>query len=359
MNPVTRRDLIPTRPLRDQLKGELNVSIFNTRFISTCGHLELECMIRRNSSVLTQLLVLIIIVTCASVVPSSVLSFAQNSSDAISDNDSLRGSLLIVQEGIAYRTPEEGHNMKLEIITEYFLNHDDNDEIVVDNGLALGHLSLDDIEGVYFLKFSMLKISKDFTTIAFHGRAWQSSDNAKGISSADALVMVSGKITYNEPINLREESLTTIISEKSNIQINIRDDSGERMKLSSKGTMNGKVSTNIIPAPSEIQGKSFILQTANGDNFTVYATDPQAIQLLTDNYYGLNNMFVVGRLVIGNGGFNSPWSWHLDPDDVTMAEFAIELCDGTPSEVEHNLPYWLFQVETFCPWSSKVIDIGR
>jgi hypothetical protein len=317
-------------------------------------------MIRRNRSVLAELLVLIIIVTYVYVVPSSVLSFAQNSDD-ISDNDSLRGSLLIVQEGIAYSTPKEAHSMKLELVTEYFLNHDNN-EIVVDNGLALGHLSLDDIEGAYFLKFSILKIlkiSKDFTTIVFHGSAWQSSDNAKRISSADAFVTVSGKITYNKPINFRDDSVTTMISEKNNIQINIRDDSGQLMKLSSKGAMNGRVSTNIIPSPSEIQGKSFILQTANGDNFKVYATDPEAIQLLTDNYYGLNNMFVMGRLVIGNGGFNSPWSWHLDPDHVTMAEFAIELCDGTPSEVEHNLPYWLFQVETFCPWSSKVIEIGR
>ncbi len=316
-------------------------------------------MIRRNRSALAELLVLIIIVTYAYVIPSSIPSFAQ-SSDDISDNDSLRGSLLITQEGVAYSTPKEAHSMKLEIMTEYFLNHD-NDEIIVDNELALGHLSLDDIEGVYFLKFSMLKIlkiSNDFTTIVFHGSAWQSSDNAKRISSADALVTVSGRITYNEPINFRDESVTTMISEKSNIQINIRDDSGQLMKLSSKGAMNGRVSTNIIPSPSEIRGKSFILQTANGDKFKVYATDPEAIQLLTDNYYGLNNMFVTGRLVIGNGGFNSPWSWHLDPDDVTMAEFAIELCDGTPSEVEHNLPYWLFQVETFCPWSSKVIEIG-
>ncbi|MDQ3968488.1 MAG: hypothetical protein M3275_08850 [Thermoproteota archaeon] len=316
-------------------------------------------MIRRNRSALAELLVLIIIVTCTYIVPSSILSFAQ-SSDDISDNDLLRGSLLITQEGVAYSTQKEAHSMKLEIMTEYFLNHD-NDEIIVDNELALGHLSLDDIEGVYFLKFSMLKIlkiSNDFTTIVFHGSVWQSSDNAKRMSSADALVTVSGRITYNEPINFRDESVTTMISEKSNIQINIRDDSGQLMGLSSKEAMNGRVSTNIIPSPSEIRGKSFILQTANGDNFKVYATDPEAIQLLTDNYYSLNNMFVMGRLVIGNGGFNSPWSWHLDPDHVTMAEFAIELCDGTPSEVEHNLPYWLFQVETFCPWSSKVIEIG-
>jgi hypothetical protein len=316
-------------------------------------------MVRRNRSIIAKLLVLIIIVICASVVPLSDPSFAQNSD--ISDNDSVRGSLLIVQEGIAYRTPEEAHSMKLEIMTEYFLNNN-NDDIVVENGLALGHLSLDDMEGIYFLKFSMLKIlkiSKDLTAIVFHGSAWQDSDTAREISSANALVTVSGKITYNEPINFRDDSVTTMISKESDIQINIRDDSGQIMKLSSKGTLNGMVSTNIIPALSEIQGESFILQTSNGDKFTVYATDPEAIQLLTDNYYGLNNMFVTGRLVIGNGGLNSPWSWHLDSDDVTMAEFAIELCDGTPREVEHNLPYWLFQVETFCPWSSKVIEIGQ
>jgi hypothetical protein len=312
------------------------------------------------SSVLAKLPVLIIIVTYVYLIPSNILSFAQNSDD-ISDNDSLRGSLLMVQEGIAYSsTPEEAHSMKLEIMTEYFLDSD-NDEILVDNGLTLGHLSLDEIEGVYFLKFSMLKIlkiSKDFTTIVFHGSAWQNSDNSKRISSTDAGVTISGSITYNEPINFRDESVTTMRSEKSNIQIDIRDNSGQLMKLSSKGAMTGRLSTNNLPSPSEIQGKSFILETANGDKFKVYATDPEAIQLMTDNYYGLNNMFVMGRLVIGDGGFNSPWSWHLDPDYVTMAEFAIELCDGTPSEVEHNLPYWLFQVETFCPWSSKVIEIG-
>jgi hypothetical protein len=237
----------------------------------------------------------------------------------------------------------------------------DNDEILVDNGLTLGHLSLDEIEGVYFLKFSMLKIlkiSKDFTTIVFHGSAWQNSDNAKRISSTDAWVTISGRITYNEPINFREESVTTMISEKSNIQINIIDNSGQLMKWVLRGLWPEGYPQTSYQARLIYREKSFILETANGDKFKVYATDLEAIQLLIDNYYGLNKMFVMGRLVIGDGGFNSPWSWHLDPDHVTMAEFAIELCDGTPSEVEHNLPYWLFQVETFCPWSSKVIEIG-
>lgn len=69
-----------------------------------------------------------------------------------------------------------------------------------------------------------------------------------------------------------------------NIQINTGDNSGRLMELSSKGIMNGRVSTNILlTRPSEIQGRSFIIKTANGDKFKAYATDPEAIQLLIDN----------------------------------------------------------------------------
>jgi hypothetical protein len=61
----------------------------------------------------------------------------------------------MVQEGIAYSayssTAKEAHSMKLEIMIDYFLDSD-NDEILVDNGLTLGHLSLDEIEGAYFQK---------------------------------------------------------------------------------------------------------------------------------------------------------------------------------------------------------------
>lgn len=40
-----------------------------------------------------------------------------------------------------------------EIMTEYLLSQDDDNDIIVDNRLSLGHLSIDDIEGVYFIKF--------------------------------------------------------------------------------------------------------------------------------------------------------------------------------------------------------------
>lgn len=63
-------------------------------------------------------------------------------------------------------------------------------------------------------------------------------------------------------------------------------------------------------------------------------------------------LFANGRIASGNGGHNLAWSWHFR--DFELAEFAIELCDGTPSMVEADLDYWLNTVKSFCPWSSYV-----
>lgn len=94
------------------------------------------------------------------------------------------------------------------------------------------------------------------------------------------------------------------------------------------------------------------------EKFTVRVTDKETIQKMTDNYNGMNNYHVTGKLVRGDGGFNQPWSWHLDPSSVRMAEISIELCDGRPSLVEGDLDYWLGTVKTYCPWSSKVVGIN-
>jgi hypothetical protein len=106
------------------------------------------------------------------------------------------------------------------------------------------------------------------------------------------------------------------------------------------------------------QSQSFTIGVV-GQQFTLRATDTETIQQLIDNYNGKNNFHVTGTLVKGDGGFNSPWSWHLDPSSVRMAEVSIELCDGTPSFVEENLDYWLDTVHTYCPWSSKVVSINK
>ena len=91
----------------------------------------------------------------------------------------------------------------------------------------------------------------------------------------------------------------------------------------------------------DVEGERFILRTA----------DPETIKAATDNMRGSNAMFPIGPLRAGDGGFNAPWTWHLDPATTRFAEAAIEVCDGRPSYVEgHQAEY-----QTYCPWGAKVI----
>jgi hypothetical protein len=104
------------------------------------------------------------------------------------------------------------------------------------------------------------------------------------------------------------------------------------------------------------QTKSFVVDVA-GEQFVVRATDAQTVQQLTDNYNGKNSMHVTGNVVRGDGGFNQPYSWHLEPASVRMADISIEVCDGRPSYVQENLDEWLDTVGNYCPWASKVVAI--
>jgi hypothetical protein len=64
------------------------------------------------------------------------------------------------------------------------------------------------------------------------------------------------------------------------------------------------------------------------------------------------NLFPTGPIASGTGGYNLNWGWHFT--EATLVEVSIELCDGRPSLVEADLPYWLGTVKRFCPWSGYV-----
>jgi hypothetical protein len=109
--------------------------------------------------------------------------------------------------------------------------------------------------------------------------------------------------------------------------------------------------TNLPP-----NGQFFTVQVAN-DVFVMYTTDTVTIQQATENFQGKNHRFPLGRIATGNGGFNSPWSWHFVPDNVRMVEVSVEVCDGTPSYVNSHLNDYL--AVGYCPWSAKVIKVGK
>ena len=64
----------------------------------------------------------------------------------------------------------------------------------------------------------------------------------------------------------------------------------------------------------------------------------------------------IGPLLRG-AAFGNPWDWHLDPDNVRMAELTVELCDGLPSHVQEGLNYWVDEVKFYCPWAAVIVSI--
>lgn len=92
----------------------------------------------------------------------------------------------------------------------------------------------------------------------------------------------------------------------------------------------------------------------SGETFRVRATDQATVEALEARMMSGLRGVISGQLVHGDGGFNGPWSWHLDPETLDVPDAAIELCDGRPSMVENDLDYWFESVGRFCPWSALV-----
>lgn len=91
------------------------------------------------------------------------------------------------------------------------------------------------------------------------------------------------------------------------------------------------------------------------ETFVVRVTDPETIRLGFANLRGEASVFPIGPLVRGDGGFNAPWSWHIDPAAVRFTEFAIEVCDGRPSYVQEHVDD--FVAIGYCPWGGRVVGV--
>lgn len=98
----------------------------------------------------------------------------------------------------------------------------------------------------------------------------------------------------------------------------------------------------------------FVIGVGN-ETFVLRSTDPETIRLATENFQGRNGRFPLGPVRPGDGGFNAPWSWHLDPAETRLVEVAIEVCDAAPSYLEANLASF----PTYCPWGARVVAIRR
>jgi hypothetical protein len=104
--------------------------------------------------------------------------------------------------------------------------------------------------------------------------------------------------------------------------------------------------------PEPPAGTSEFIIDVVGERFALRLSDPETIRLAEENLEGRNNRFPLGPLRTGDGGFNQPWSWHMDPAETRFVEAAIEVCDGRPSYVEEHQG----DFPTYCPWGAKVVS---
>jgi hypothetical protein len=105
-------------------------------------------------------------------------------------------------------------------------------------------------------------------------------------------------------------------------------------------------------APQPPSGTSEFVIDVAGERFVLRLAHPETIQLAAENLQGRNSRFPLGPLRAGDGGFNQPWSWHLDPEETRFVEVAIEVCDGRPSYVEEHRG----DFPTYCPWGARVVS---
>jgi hypothetical protein len=117
--------------------------------------------------------------------------------------------------------------------------------------------------------------------------------------------------------------------------------------------------TPTAPSP-ELRGGVVATFRSTNQTFKVFVTKPATITALFALQRGEATASIPnGRILRGSGAgaHNAPWSWHLDPVDVEMADATIELCDGSPSYVEANLTEYVEVVRRYCPWGATLVAL--
>ena len=100
--------------------------------------------------------------------------------------------------------------------------------------------------------------------------------------------------------------------------------------------------------------------TVGRESFRVWIRNSQAIQQVFELQRGSSSASIPNgklRTGSGQGAHNAPYSWHLDPDDISLAGATIEVCDGAPSYIEAHRDEFIAQVNRYCPWGARLASV--
>ena len=104
--------------------------------------------------------------------------------------------------------------------------------------------------------------------------------------------------------------------------------------------------------PTDPSSGAVVTFSVVNETFRVLLTDAEQIAAARVAQNGGSARIPNGRIAPG-AQVNIGWSWHLE--NVTFAEFTIELCDGRPSDVERQGIG--FGGGRFCPWTARILAI--
>jgi hypothetical protein len=94
-------------------------------------------------------------------------------------------------------------------------------------------------------------------------------------------------------------------------------------------------------------------EVVGGERFKVLLTDPTDIDIAQRQASGEDVPNIPNGRIVRETGVNEGYSWSLDPNDFEFADVTIEVCDGTPADVEQGI----LTSERYCPWSAVIADI--
>ena len=117
--------------------------------------------------------------------------------------------------------------------------------------------------------------------------------------------------------------------------------------------------TSVTAPDDSLKGGVLVTFRVSQEEFSVWVTNEQTIQQIFELRDGTSQANIPnGALHLGQGraDHNAPWTWHLDPIDIEMAESTIEVCDGRPSLVDSLIDDYL-TVGRFCPWGAEFVRL--
>lgn len=112
------------------------------------------------------------------------------------------------------------------------------------------------------------------------------------------------------------------------------------------------------PSPSPSPGAGVVVTfRVNDEQYRILLTDPADIAIARKLLAGEEAPRIPNGVIVrdGDGGVNTGWGWHIDPESVEFADMTTEVCDGLPSFVEDGT----LTGDRFCPWTAEVIAISE